>query len=140
TAMEVRQAVMELSCDWFQSRKPRRKPLGEYFAAAAREHWDRWAIADTSGKSLTYGRTLAGALALAGKLETRADAPTGHVGILLPSSVGGVLTNLALSLLGKIPVNLNYTASEESLRSAVAQCGITTIITSRAFLEKVPAL
>ena len=140
TAMEVRQAVMELSCDWFESRKPSRKPLGEYFASAAREHWGRPAIADTFGKSLTYGRTLAGALALAKTLETRTSAPTGHVGILLPSSVGGVLANLALSLMGKIPVNLNYTASEESLRSAVSQCGIITIVTSRAFLEKVPAL
>ena len=27
TALEVRQAVMELSCDCFDSRKPRRKPL-----------------------------------------------------------------------------------------------------------------
>jgi acyl-[acyl-carrier-protein]-phospholipid O-acyltransferase/long-chain-fatty-acid--[acyl-carrier-protein] ligase len=63
-----------------------------------------------------------------------------HVGLLLPPSAGGVLANLALSLLGKVPVNLNYTAAEGSLRSAVQQCGITTIITSRAFLEKVPSL
>lgn len=155
TAFEVRQAVMELSCDWFDSRKPRRKPLGEYFIDAARQNWGRSAVADTSGKSLTYGRTLAGALALANKLEELLQKsafekiPPGpplqrgeqnHVGILLPPSVGGVLANLAVSLLGRIPVNLNYTASEASLRSAVAQCGITTIVTSRAFLEKVPTL
>jgi len=63
-----------------------------------------------------------------------------HVGILLPPSVGGVLANLALMLLGKVPVNLNYTASEAGIRSAVEQCGITTVVTSRAFLEKLPAL
>lgn len=151
TAMEVRQAVMELSCDYFDSRKPRRRPLEQYFIQAARQNWGRRAVADTSGKSLTYGRTLAGAVALAGKLEgmlsaiepkagAASSAPTGHVGLLLPPSVGGVLTNLALSLLGRIPVNLNYTAAEGSLRSAVQQCGITTIIASRAFLEKVPSL
>ncbi len=140
SAGEVRQAVMELSCDWFESRKPRRRPLAEQFIATAKEQWGRQAIADTSGKSLSYGRTLAGALALARKLEPLTAAPSGHVGILLPSTVGGVLTNLALSLMGKIPVNLNYTASEESLRSAVSQCGIETIVTSRAFLEKLPNL
>lgn len=140
TAMEVRQAVMELSCDWFESRKSRRKPLAEYFVLAARGNWRRQAVSDTSGKSLTYGRTLAGALALARKLQAATVGPSDHVGVLLPSSVGGVLVNVALSLLGKIPVNLNYTASENSLRSAVSQCGIATIITSRAFLEKVPSL
>lgn len=139
TAVEVRQAVSELSCDYFDSRKSRRRPLGEYFIRAAKQNWRRRAIADTSGKSLTYGRTAAGALALAGKLEWMVGEAE-HVGLLLPPCVGGALANLALSLLGRIPVNLNYTAAEASLRSAVAQCGIDTIITSRAFLEKVPSV
>jgi len=178
TAMAVRQKVAELSCAYFDSRKARRRPLEQYLIQSARQNWSRKAIADTSGKTLTYGRTLAGAVALAGKLERLisqnllvfrgqilnvetsrwdvSDAPTAdapaarlypppgpleeHVGILLPPSVGGVLANLALMLLGRIPVNLNYTAAEGSLRSAVGQCGITTIVTSRAFLEKVPSL
>ena len=151
TAMQVRQKVSELSCDCFESRKPQRRPLEQYFIQSARQNWGRKAVADTSGKSLTYGRTLAGAVALAGKLEgmlsaaepkagVASSASTGHVGLLLPPSVGGVLTNLALMLLGRIPVNLNYTAAEGSLRSAVQQCGITSIVTSKAFLEKVPSL
>lgn len=154
TALEVRQAVMQLSCDWFESRKSGRRPLAEQFIRAARRNWSRRAVADTSGKALSYGQTLAGALALAGKLESMlapVDSPhkragsaehaeTGYVGVLLPPSVGGVLTNLALSLMGRAPVNLNYTASEASFRSAVEQCGITSIITSRAFLEKLPSL
>jgi acyl-[acyl-carrier-protein]-phospholipid O-acyltransferase/long-chain-fatty-acid--[acyl-carrier-protein] ligase len=37
-------------------------------------------------------------------------------------------------------VNLNYTASPDGIRSAVAQCGIRTIVTSRAFLEKLGTL
>lgn len=165
TAMAVRQKVAELSCTYFDSRKASRRPLEQYFIHSARQNWRRKAIADTSGKTLTYGRTLAGAVALAGKLESVisqnllvetprwdvSDAPAArlyptpaptedHVGILLPPSVGGVLANLALMLLGRIPVNLNYTAAEGSLRSAVEQCGTTTIVTSKAFLEKVPSL
>jgi acyl-[acyl-carrier-protein]-phospholipid O-acyltransferase/long-chain-fatty-acid--[acyl-carrier-protein] ligase len=152
TALEVRQAVMQLSCDWFESRKPARRPLAEQFVRAARRHWNRRAIADTSGKTLSYGHTLAGALALARKLEKILPHPvrgkgesergsvTEYVGVLLPPSVGGVLTNLALSLMGRSPVNLNYTASEASFRSAVEQCGISAIIASRRFLEKLPTL
>jgi acyl-[acyl-carrier-protein]-phospholipid O-acyltransferase / long-chain-fatty-acid--[acyl-carrier-protein] ligase len=149
TALEVRQAVMQLSCDWFESRKSGRRPLGEQFVRSAKRSWRRQAVADTSGKTLTYGHTLAGALALAGRLEGKLASPfvqrgeqhqAEYVGVLLPPSVGGVLTNLALSLMGRVPVNLNYTASEASFRSAVEQCGIKTIITSQAFLEKLPSL
>lgn len=174
-ARDVRQKVAELSCDSFDVRKPLRQPLEQHFIRSARQNWRCRAIADSSGKELTYGRTLAGAVALAGKLEALttpspftkwgfrgilSDAtaeippsppfikggvkepcvPVDHVGLLLPPSLGGVLSNLALMLLGKIPVNLNYTDAESSLRSSIEQCGITTIITSKAFLERIPAL
>lgn len=139
TAIEVRQAVMELSCDYFEERKPRRKPLWRYYAESARDNWGRRAVADSSGKSLGYGRTLAGALALSWKLEVLVGESK-HVGLLLPPSVGGALANLALSLMGRIPVNLNYTLSEASIASIVKQCGMTKIISSKAFLEKMPAL
>lgn len=139
TAVEVRQAVMELSCVYFDSRRKYRKPLGEYFIDSAKQNWRRKAVADTGGRELTYGRTLAGALLLVSKLKDWIGSEE-HVGVLIPPTVGGVLTNLALSLAGRTPVNLNYTASEASLQSAVAQCGIRVIITSRAFLEKVPTL
>jgi len=139
TAVEVRQAVMELSCAYFDSRRKYRKPLGEYFIDSARQNWRRKAVADTGGKELNYGRTLAGALLLMSKLKDWVGTEE-HVGVLIPPTVGGVLTNLALSLMDRIPVNLNYTASEASLQSAVARCGIRVIITSRAFLEKVPTL
>jgi acyl-[acyl-carrier-protein]-phospholipid O-acyltransferase / long-chain-fatty-acid--[acyl-carrier-protein] ligase len=139
SAVEVRQQVAELSCDYFDSRKGSRRPLVHYFIQAARQNWGRRAVADSSGTSLSYGRTLAGALALAGKLKGLVGEAE-HVGVLLPPSVGGALANLALALLGRIPVNLNYSAAEASLRSAQAQCGITSVVTSRAFLEKLPGL
>jgi len=59
------------------------------------------------------------------------------VGILLPPSVPGALINLAALLMGKVPVNLNYTASNEVLASCAKQCELKTVITSKAFLERV---
>jgi acyl-[acyl-carrier-protein]-phospholipid O-acyltransferase/long-chain-fatty-acid--[acyl-carrier-protein] ligase len=58
------------------------------------------------------------------------------VGILLPPSAAGALVNFAALIEGKIPVNLNYTLSSEGLASCARQCAIRTVITSRAFLEK----
>ncbi|MBJ6723332.1 acyl-[ACP]--phospholipid O-acyltransferase [Geomesophilobacter sediminis] len=137
TAREVRQKVMELSCDYFDSRKPGRRPLAEYFIRTAKRNNGRRAVADTSGKALTYGETLVATLALAKKLDGQIGGEE-HVGVLLPPSVGGVLVNLSLSVLGRVPVNLNYTAADASFCSAVNQCGITTVITARTFLEKLP--
>jgi acyl-[acyl-carrier-protein]-phospholipid O-acyltransferase / long-chain-fatty-acid--[acyl-carrier-protein] ligase len=59
------------------------------------------------------------------------------VGILMPPSVGGALVNYAASLLGLVTVNLNYTASNEVISSSACQCNLQTVVTSKAFLEKI---
>ncbi|MEX0827758.1 MAG: AMP-binding protein, partial [Haliea sp.] len=58
------------------------------------------------------------------------------VGVILPASVGGALANIAILLAGKVPVNLNFTAGHEGMVSAMTQCSIKTILTSRVFLSK----
>src|ERR1700745_1578253 len=58
-------------------------------------------------------------------------------GVLLPPSVPGALVNYAAMLLGKVPVNLNYTVSNETLASCAQQCNLKTGITAAIFLEKV---
>jgi acyl-[acyl-carrier-protein]-phospholipid O-acyltransferase / long-chain-fatty-acid--[acyl-carrier-protein] ligase len=62
------------------------------------------------------------------------------IGLLLPPSVGGALTNFALTLLGRVPVNLNYTSSSEAIASCGRQCELQVVITSRAFVERFPNL
>jgi acyl-[acyl-carrier-protein]-phospholipid O-acyltransferase/long-chain-fatty-acid--[acyl-carrier-protein] ligase len=62
------------------------------------------------------------------------------VGVCLPPSAGGALVNLALTLNGSVPVNLNYTASADGIRSALERCDIRTTVTSRRFLEKLDSL
>lgn len=138
-APEVRQAVMELSCTYFEDRKPLHRSLGSIFIANARHYWSEPAMDDTTGRALTWGRTLAGALALARVLR-RTTKDQRNVGVLLPPSVGGALVNIALTLLRKVTVNLNFTASAEAFRSSIQQAELRTIITSRAFLEKFPQL
>lgn len=135
TTADLRQAVLELACEYFNDKKPRRRPLGEQFIRSARANWFRRAVADTTGKRLNYGQTLTAAVALAAELEPRV-AGQDKVGLLLPPSVAAVLANLAVALLGRAAVNLNYTASREGFASSVAQCGLRTVLTSRALLQK----
>lgn len=131
---EVRLAVMELSCEYFESRKTGRGGLGLEFIRTARRNWNRAALADASGRTLTYGICLTRALALAGPLKSKA-ADQENVGVLLPLSAGGALANLAAVLAGKAPVDLNPALSKKALAASIARCGLGTIITSRGFVR-----
>lgn len=136
---EVQQAVAELAWAYFEAQKTERTSLSEQFVATARGNWQRAALSDSSGKQLSFGQTLTASLALSAQLKPLL-AEEQMVGLLLPPSVGGALANLALPLLDKLPVNLNYTASSEALASAIAQCQIKSVLTSKRFMERFPQL
>ena len=135
SASQIRQQVMELSCDYFNSLKSGGRSLARHFVKAARKNWRKRCISDSTGKRLNYGQTLTSALALGNEID-KLTRSQDNIGILLPPSAGGALTNLAVTLLGKVAVNLNYTTSQEARNLAVEQCGIKCTISSRSFLKK----
>lgn len=135
TAGQIRQQVMELSSDYFAHLKKSRKSLAEAFVVTARRHWRRHCIADSTSKRLKYGQTLTAAVAVSDKLKNLTEGQR-CVGLMLPPSVAGVLANVAVTLLNKVSVNLNYTASDKVRASAISQCDIKCVISSRTFLEK----
>jgi acyl-[acyl-carrier-protein]-phospholipid O-acyltransferase / long-chain-fatty-acid--[acyl-carrier-protein] ligase len=109
--------------------------LGTRFLSQAKRCWSGLCVADSTGRELTFGRALAGALLLARAMRrlTPADRP---IGLLLPASVGGALANIAASFAGTVPVNLNFTAGHDAMAAAIERTGITTILTSRAFVAR----
>lgn len=135
TSSEVRLAILELSAESFELKKNPRRSLPFMFVKNARKHWFKPGIADTTGKDLNFGKTLIASLAVAGEIK-KITTDEHKIGVLLPSSVGGALVNAAIALLGKVSVNLNFTASRESIENAIEQCEIKTVISSLAFLEK----
>ena len=89
----------------------------------------------TTGRKLTYGRSLIASLILARRFKKFKD---GYVGILLPTSAGCGLSILATLMAGKVPVMLNYsTGAENNIRYAQDHCGFSTVITSKKLLEKI---
>jgi len=136
TASEARVAVQALGVSAFGRRKRLMRTLPRSFIQTARRHPRRFAMADGKTPGLTFLSALAKSVFLARRLrEVWRDEPM--VGILLPPSVPGALVNTAALLMGKVPVNLNYTASKETLAACAAQCRLKTVISSRLFLEKV---
>ncbi len=136
TSQEARQAVQDLSAEAFERRKSHMQTLPRSFLHTARRHAFRFAMADGQTPKLNYFAVLARTLFLARRLRKYWRGQE-MVGVLLPPSIPGALVNLAAMLTGKVPVNLNYTASNETLESCAKQCDLKTVITARAFLERV---
>src|SRR3954447_2915500 len=137
TPFQVREAVQELHSNAYALHKTFMKPLHRRFIGTARRHPFRFAMADGRTENVNFFAALTKTIFLARRL-LQVWSEKKMVGILLPPSVGGALVSLAALVLGKVPVNLNYTASNKSLASVAKQCEITTVITSQAFLERVP--
>src|SRR6184192_3530153 len=136
TAQEVRLAVQDLGAEAFARRKKRMHTLPESFVYSARRHPFRFAMADGQRPKLSWFAALVGAVVLARRLRKRWKGQE-MIGILLPPSVPGALVNFAAMLMRKVPVNLNYTVSNETLASCAQQCNLKTVVTARVFLEKV---
>lgn len=134
-AWEARQAIMELGSQAIQYRRTSRDLLHLRFIRTAKRRWFSFAMADSTGKELTYGKALIGSQLLARWLR-RERAGEAMIGVILPASVAGALANIGVLLAGKIPVNLNFTAGREAMATAVGQCGIRTVLTSKLFLAK----
>ena len=113
TAQEVRQAILELGSAAAQTRKSRHDLLSARFVRSARANWRKFAMADSMGHELSYGRTLTGSLLIAEWLRKNRRQDE-MVGVLLPPSVAGAVVNVGLTMAAKIPVNLNFTAGPEA--------------------------
>ena len=113
------------------------RSLPRAFLDTARTHWAKVGLADSTGVNLTYGSALVRALAL-GRALGRELGPEPYVGLMVPPSVPAAIANIALLMLGKIPINLNYSASQAVIDAAVDQAGIKHVVTSKKVLEKIP--
>ena len=135
TPFQVRSTVQELLVEAWQNRKSRMRPLPIAFVNTARKHPFRFAMADAQNARVNFGAALTRSIFLSRRLRKTWSGQK-MVGVLLPPSVPGALVNYAALLLGKVPVNLNYTVSEETLASCIRQCDIKTVVTSKVFLDR----
>jgi len=135
SAHEARQAILELASEAVAKRASADDLLHVRFVRAARRNWRSFAMADSTGRELSYGKAVVGSMLVAGWLRNHRRNEE-MIGVLLPPTVAGALVNLGIALAGKTSVNLNYTAGREGMTSAVGQCRLRTIVTSKTFLEK----
>ncbi|MDR1141384.1 MAG: AMP-binding protein [Planctomycetaceae bacterium] len=95
-------------------------------------------FADSTGMEMTGGRALLTALVFRRILHRNLGADEQNVGLLMPTSVYGVLANLGLALDRRTSVNLNYTFGTETINYCIRHADIKHVITSRRVLDRFP--
>lgn len=102
---------------------------------AGKLHGFKKTMAQDGMTAITYGKGLISTYVLGGKFKVQfAEEQT--IGILLPNSVGHLVTLFALLRLNKRPAILNFSAGVQNNMDCAEAAGIKSLITSRLFIEK----
>jgi acyl-[acyl-carrier-protein]-phospholipid O-acyltransferase/long-chain-fatty-acid--[acyl-carrier-protein] ligase len=83
---------------------------------------------------LSRAKLLGAAAALSRFL--RKEAPDARIAIVLPAGKGAVVANLAVTLSGKVPVNLNFTMGRAANEFCTQSAELRVAISATAFMER----
>ncbi|WP_228292281.1 AMP-binding protein [Candidatus Thiothrix anitrata] len=133
-AHELKQKVFDLSFASWEAYSHLIDPIPVNWLRAAKRMSFRMAAADVIGEPLSHHRFMTAVFRFAVLIKKL--SPEQNIGLLLPTSSGGAIANMAVLTLGKTIVNLNFTASSESIHSAAQQAGLQRVYTSKRFLDK----
>ncbi len=120
----------------FSSREFLNGSLSSALLRGLKKHANTCVLHDGSDDSeLPFSKILG--VAIAFSKEIAKSTSKKRVGILLPPGKGGLIANLAVLFANKVPVNLNFTASQNAVKSSIKQADIDKFITADPFVRKV---
>jgi acyl-CoA synthetase (AMP-forming)/AMP-acid ligase II/acyl carrier protein len=136
---KVSAAPIRVDPRWYAARvatRPMKIPTGktiaEVFLKQAKATPDKVIVSDEVSGAKTYRDLMLGIYAMRPQIQKMKGS---RVGIMLPPGVGSTLMFLAVMFSGKTPVMVNYTL-KDMLKASVDSAGLTQIITSPLFIEK----
>lgn len=89
---------------------------------------------DYGQKPVTYNGFITRVLLIEEVLKSQKMAGD-NIGVLLPTSLGGVVTMYAVEKMGKVPAMLNFSLGGRSLVNCCRSACVKTVVTSRKFVE-----
>lgn len=136
--VEMKQQVVALSFSTWEHFMARQQPFVHHWLGHAKRGLFRTAAVDSTGMNLNHLKFATAVFAFVGYFR-RVLKGGENVGVLLPGSTIAAIVNVALFVMGKVPVNLNYTGSRQALQAALDKADIRQVITSHQFLERLTA-
>jgi acyl-[acyl-carrier-protein]-phospholipid O-acyltransferase/long-chain-fatty-acid--[acyl-carrier-protein] ligase len=133
---QTRLRLLELAEEAFALRPSLRGHLAREVAVGLAAKGGKPALIDRTGARREFSGALL--LSLAWIVAQRLRRATGarRVAIVLPPGVAAAVANLACVLVGKIPVNLNFTLGREQVESCLRRAEVDLVITAEAFKVK----
>lgn len=134
TVATWQQAMLEANESAYSSRSLFDQSLPMTLLAGLKNNSKCKVLDGADDSELGYDKVLAAAIAFSKYLKKETDEP--RVAIVLPPGKGGLIANLAVMFAGKTPVNLNFTAGPDAVRSCIHQSGVDLFITADPFVRK----
>lgn len=133
---KYQQALYEANEEAYSTRPLFKSSLAMTLLEGLKKHGSQNKILDGSDDSeLSYAKVLAVAIVFSKFIRQETDKS--RVAIVLPPGKAGLIANLAVLFAGKIPVNLNFTAGPEAIKSCIRQADVDRFITADPFVRKV---
>ena len=137
-AVEVKEQVFKLSIYSWRNYMQRLDTLPKTWIKEAKNVGSKLAIADSTGVELS-GHKFITAVFVMSRAFKKFLTKEQNIGLIVPTSAGGSIANMATLTLGKTIVNLNYSSGTASLKHAIKLANIKQIITSKQFIIKLKA-
>ena len=131
----VREELLKLGEFCFSRRPSLDRHLAEACVRGLKRAVTRTHVIDGIDQSkLSRAKVLGAAAALSRHLRTK--VPDERIAIVLPASKGGVIANLAVTLAGKVPVDLNFTSGRAAIESSCERANLRVVISASAFMSR----
>jgi acyl-[acyl-carrier-protein]-phospholipid O-acyltransferase/long-chain-fatty-acid--[acyl-carrier-protein] ligase len=136
TIAAYQQSLLEAAEEAYSSRSLFKGSLAMALLHGLKRNGAKNRILDGSDDSeLGFDKLLAAAIVFSKFIREETDKP--RVAIVLPPGKAGMIANLAVLFAGKTPVNLNFTAGHEAIKSSIRQADVDRFITADPFVRKV---
>ena len=134
TPDQLKRRVFDLSFTSWKKYSKTLDPIPVSWLKTAKRMSFQMAATDITGDPVSHHKFITGVFAFSSLIKKK--SPEQNIGILVPASVGGAITNMAVLAAGKTAVNLNFTSSSEAIQGSIKSAAIKTVYTSKKFLQK----
>ena len=130
----VREELLKLGESCFRRRRSLDRHLAEACVRGLKRRPFATAVVDGLDHSLLSRSKLLGAAVALSRLF-RKEFPDERIAIVLPASKGSMVANLAVTLAGKVPVDLNFTMGHAANKSCCQRANLRVAISATPFME-----
>jgi acyl-[acyl-carrier-protein]-phospholipid O-acyltransferase/long-chain-fatty-acid--[acyl-carrier-protein] ligase len=132
----VREELLKLGESCFRRRPSLNRHLAEECVRGLKRRLFATAVVDGLDHSLLSRSKLLGAAAALSRLLRKAF-PDQRIAIVLPASKGSMMANLAVTLAGKVPVDLNFTIGRAANESCIKRANLRVAISATQFIDRI---